>query len=254
MVSSFRQKEILDIARKDGKVTVDALAEKYNVTVQTIRRDLSRLTEIGKLERVHGGAVIPSGVVNIEYEQRRLLNKLGKRNIATECASRIPNGASVFINIGTTTEAVARELLNHDNLLVVTNNLNIANILATNKNCEIILAGGILRRLDGGIVGGLTVEMVKQFKFDYSILGCSAIDTDGDLLDYDGQEIIVSQTAINRSRKIIVVADYLKFERKAPLTNCSLSDANIIITDKPLSEKLKNSCKEWKTEVINTQN
>jgi DeoR family glycerol-3-phosphate regulon repressor len=96
--------------------------------------------------------------------------------------------------------------------------------------------------------------MVKQFKFDYSILGCSAIDTDGDLLDYDGQEIIVSQTAINRSRKIIVVADYLKFERKAPLTNCSLSDANIIITDKPLSEKLKNSCKEWKTEVINTHN
>ena len=152
MVSTFRQKEILDIARKDGKVTVDALAERYNVTVQTIRRDLSRLTEIGKLERVHGGAVIPSGVVNIEYEQRRLLNKSGKRNIAAECASRIPNGASVFINIGTTTEAVARELLNHDNLLVVTNNLNIANILSANKNCEIILAGGILRRLDGGIV------------------------------------------------------------------------------------------------------
>ena len=71
MVSSFRQKEILDIARKDGKVTVDGLAEKYNVTVQTIRRDLSRLTETGKLERVHGGAVVPSGVVNIEYEQRR---------------------------------------------------------------------------------------------------------------------------------------------------------------------------------------
>ena len=253
MVSTFRQKEILDIARKDGKVTVDALAERYNVTVQTIRRDLSRLTEIGKLERVHGGAVIPSGVVNIEYEQRRLLNKLGKRNIAAECASRIPNGASVFINIGTTTEAVARELLNHDNLLVVTNNLNIANILSANKNCEIILAGGILRRLDGGIVGGLTVEMVKQFKFDYSILGCSAIDTDGDLLDYDGQEIIVSQTAINRSRQVIIVADHLKFERKAPLTSCSLSDINIIITDKPLSEKLKINCKTWKTEIINTQ-
>ena len=84
MVSSFRQKEILDIARKDGKVTVDGLAEKYNVTVQTIRRDLSRLTETGKLERVHGGAVVPSGVVNIEYEQRRLLNKAGKRNIAAD--------------------------------------------------------------------------------------------------------------------------------------------------------------------------
>jgi DeoR family glycerol-3-phosphate regulon repressor len=95
--------------------------------------------------------------------------------------------------------------------------------------------------------------MVKQFKFDYSILGCSAIDTDGDLLDYDGQEIIVSQTAINRSRQVIIVADYLKFERKAPLTSCSLSDINTIITDKPLSEKLKINCKTWKTEIINTQ-
>ena len=90
MVSSFRQKEILDIARKDGKVTVDGLAEKYNVTVQTIRRDLSRLTETGKLERVHGGAVVPSGVVNIEYEQRRLLNKAGKRNIALNALHEFP--------------------------------------------------------------------------------------------------------------------------------------------------------------------
>ena len=254
MVSNFRQKDILDIAQDEGKVTVDNLAQRYNVTVQTIRRDLSRLTESGKLERVHGGAVVPSGVVNIEYEERRLLNKIGKKNIAKKCADQIPNGASVFMNIGTTTESVARELLNHENLLIVTNNLNIANILATNKNCEIILAGGILRRIDGGIVGGLTVEMVKQFKFDYSILGCSAIDSDGDLLDFDGQEIIVSQTAINRSRKIIVVADYLKFERKAPLTICSLSNVNTIITDTFLTDKLQNNCKTWKTNIINASN
>jgi len=75
MVSNFRQKDILDIAQDEGKVTVDDLAQRYNVTVQTIRRDLSRLTETGKLERVHGGAVVPSGVINIEYEERRLLNK-----------------------------------------------------------------------------------------------------------------------------------------------------------------------------------
>ena len=250
MASNFRQKEILDLARKEGKVTVDGLADLYDVTVQTIRRDLPDLAESGRLERVHGGAVVPSGVVNILYEERRRLNDVGKKEIAVECARAIPDGASVFMNIGTTTEAVAHELLDHENLLVVTNNLNIANILAINHSCEIILAGGVLRRADGGIVGGLTVEMVKQFKFDYSVLGCSAIDADGDLLDFDGQEVMVSKIAIQRSRKVMIVADHLKFTRKAPLTICSLSDVDVLLTDDKLSPQLTANCESWGCRIV----
>jgi DeoR family glycerol-3-phosphate regulon repressor len=250
MVSNFRQKEILELAREEGKVTVDSLAAQYDVTVQTIRRDLSDLADSGRLERVHGGAVIPSGVVNIIYEERRRLNEAGKKAIAVKCAHAIPQGASVFMNIGTTTEAVARQLLDHENLLVVTNNLNIANILSANHSCEIILAGGILRRADGGIVGGMTVEMVKQFKFDFSVLGCSAIDSDGDLLDFDGQEVMVSSTAIKRSRQIMVLADYLKFQRTAPLKICSLGDADFLFTDATLSKDLMANCESWGTEVV----
>jgi DeoR family glycerol-3-phosphate regulon repressor len=250
MASNFRQKEILDLARKEGKVTVDGLADIYDVTVQTIRRDLSELAESGRLERVHGGAVVPSGVVNILYEERRRLNDVGKKEIAVECARAIPDGASVFMNIGTTTEAVAHELLDHENLLVVTNNLNIANILAINHSCEIILAGGVLRRADGGIVGGLTVEMVKQFKFDYSVLGCSAIDADGDLLDFDGQEVMVSKIAIQRSRKVMIVADHLKFTRKAPLTICSLIDVDVLLTDDKLSPQLTANCESWGCRIV----
>lgn len=251
MATSFRQQEILELARKEGKVTVDGLAAHYDVTVQTIRRDLSDLAETGRLDRVHGGAVVPSGVVNIVYEERRRLNEVGKKAIAVKCAQAIPDGASVFMNIGTSTEAVARELLDHENLLVVTNNLNIANILATNHSCEIILAGGVLRRADGGIVGGLTVEMVKQFKFDYSVLGCSAIDGDGDLLDFDGQEVMVSHTAISRSRKVMVIADQLKFTRKAPLTICSLADVEVLFTDCVLPEPLSKNCAAWGTDIVN---
>ncbi|MDF1671856.1 MAG: DeoR/GlpR family DNA-binding transcription regulator [Roseovarius sp.] len=250
MAPNFRQKEILDLARKEGKVTVDGLANIYDVTVQTIRRDLSDLAQSGRLERVHGGAVVPSGVVNILYEERRRLNNVGKKAIAVECARAIPDGASVFMNIGTTTEAVAHELLDHENLLVVTNNLNIANILAINHSCEIILAGGVLRRADGGIVGGLTVEMVRQFKFDYSVLGCSAIDADGDLLDFDGQEVMVSKIAIQRSRKVMIVADHLKFTRKAPLTICSLSDVDVLLTDGELSPELTASCDNWGCRLV----
>ncbi|KIN60525.1 Glycerol-3-phosphate regulon repressor GlpR, DeoR family [Sulfitobacter noctilucae] len=250
MVSNFRQKEILELARKEGKVTVDGLAEAFDVTVQTIRRDLSELADTGRLDRVHGGAVVPSGVVNIVYEERRRLNEDGKKAIAEACAQAIPPGASVFMNIGTTTEAVARELLDHENLLVVTNNINIANTLAANHSCEIILTGGVLRRSDGGMVGGLTAEMVKQFKFDVSVLGCSAIDEDGDLLDFDGQEVLVSRTAIQRSRKVMVAADHLKFQRKAPLTICSLQDVGTLFTDGPLPPKLTQACGAWGTQIV----
>ncbi|HBR37247.1 MAG TPA: DeoR family transcriptional regulator, partial [Sulfitobacter pontiacus] len=195
-------------------------------------------------------AVIPSGVVNIVYDERRRLNEEGKRAIAEHCAQAIPHGASVFMNIGTSTEAVAQEMLHHENLLVVTNNLNIANILAANQSCEIILTGGVLRRADGGMVGGLTAEMVKQFKFDFSVLGCSAIDADGDLLDFDGQEVLVSRSAIGRSRTVMVVADHLKFQRKAPLTICSLRDVNTLFTDHHLPDALKAECAGWGTSVV----
>ncbi|KIN61989.1 Glycerol-3-phosphate regulon repressor GlpR, DeoR family [Sulfitobacter noctilucicola] len=250
MVSTFRQKEIIELARKDGKVTVDGLAQLYDVTVQTIRRDLSELADLGRLERVHGGAVVPSGVVNLVYDERRRMNEEGKKAIARACAERISNGASVFMNIGTSTEAVAHELLDHENLLVVTNNLNIANTLAANHSCEIILTGGVLRRADGGLVGGLTADMVRQFKFDYSVLGCSAIDEDGDLLDFDGQEVLVSRTAIGRSRNVMVVADHTKLQRKAPLTICGLSDVNVWFTDGALPDKLAQDCADWGTDVV----
>lgn len=250
MASNFRHREILKLARKEGKVTVEGLSKRYGVTVQTIRRDLAELTGAGQLERVHGGAVIPSGVVNIVYQQRRRLNASGKTAMAKACAKFIPNGASIFLNIGTSTEAVARQLLYHENLMVVTNNLNIANILAANASCKIILTAGVLRRSDGGLVGELTAELIKNFKFDFSILGCSAIDLDGDLLDFDNHEIMVSQTALKQSRHVMVVADHLKFKRTAPLKIFSLQDVNKLFTDAPLPGNLQEGCDQWGTEVV----
>lgn len=144
MTQTFRQPEILEIARAEGKVVVEDLAERFGVTVQTIRRDLTELADAGRLERVHGGAVLPSGVSNIGYEDRRGLNEEAKRAIARACAREIPDGASIFLNIGTSTEAVARELLSHRDLMAVTNNMNVANILVANPHCEIVVAGGVI--------------------------------------------------------------------------------------------------------------
>ena len=205
MSHAFRHRDILEIARKEGKVTVEGLAQHFGVTLQTIRRDLSDLADEGRLERVHGGAMLPSSTSNIGYEQRQTLNAKAKAAMARACAQRIPNNISLFLNIGTSTEAVARELRNHRNLLVVTNNMNVANILAETQECEVVVTGGNLRRADGGLVGKLATETILQFKFDLAIIGCSALDRDGDLLDFDIQEVSVSQAILQQSRKTYLI-------------------------------------------------
>lgn len=250
MPQNFRLPDIIEIARIEGKVTVDDLARRFGVTVQTIRRDLGDLANAGKLERVHGGAILSSGNINIGYQDRRNLNETAKHNIAKSCADRIPNGASVFLNIGTSTEAVATALLDHQNLLVVTNNMNVAHILATKDTCQVIVTGGSLRRSDGGLVGHLASSTIRQFKFDFAVIGCSALDLDGDLLDFDFQEVDVSQTIIKQARKTLLVADHSKLLRTAPARIGSLSEIDTMYTDLPLPATLTAKCADWKTGVV----
>ena len=250
MSQTFRHPEILEIARREGKVTVEGLAAHFGVTLQTIRRDLTDLADAGRLERVHGGAVLPSGTTNIGYEERRSLNPEAKAAIARACAERIPNDISLFLNIGTSTEAVAQALLHHQNIMVVTNNMNVANILVANKTCEIIVTGGHLRRADGGLIGNLATDTIRQFKFDLAVIGCSALDRDGDLLDFDIQEVTVSQAILRQSRKTFLVADHTKFARSAPARIASLSSVDAFFTDRALPADLATACDGWGTEVI----
>lgn len=252
MSHAFRHRDILEIARQDGKVTVEGLAQRFGVTLQTIRRDLSDLAEAGLVERVHGGAMLPSGTSNIGYEERRRLNLEAKTAMAKACAARIPNDIALFLNIGTSTEAVARELTGHKNLLVVTNNMNVANILVDSPECQIVVTGGNLRRTDGGLIGKLAVETILQFKFDLAIIGCSAMDDDGDLLDFDIQEVSVSQAILQQSRQTFLVADASKLQRSAPARIASLERVDCLFTDLPLPGDLPAKCREWGTEVIVT--
>ena len=228
---NIRHSEILERARREGKVTVDGLAAAFDVTLQTIRRDLSDLAAQGRLDRVHGGAILPSGLTNIGYEDRRRLNEDAKARIGLACAAEIVNGSSLFIGIGTTCEAVARALVHHEGLLVMTNNLNAVPILSANPTCRILVTGGNLRAADAGLVGPQTAASVRQFKFDLAVIGCSALDLRGDLFDYDLEEVIVSQTVIESSAATALVADRSKFSRKAPARIASLGDVSVFLTD-----------------------
>ena len=246
---TLRHPEILELARKQGTVTVDALAQHFDVTLQTIRRDLTELAETGKLERVHGGAVLPSSTTNIEYAERGRLNEAAKTAIARTCARHVPDGTSLFLNIGTTTEAVARALMHHRDLMVVTNNMNVAEILRGNPECQITVTGGALRRSDGGLLGHQAIQSVEQFKLDLAVIGCSALDEDGDLLDFDSDEVSVTQALLARSRKAFLVADHSKFSRHAPGRIASLARIEALFTDKDLPGDLTRQCRDWNTDV-----
>ncbi len=250
MALNIRQTEILEIARAEGRVVVEDLAQRFDVTLQTIRRDLTELAEAGLLDRVHGGAVPRTGVSNIGYEARRKMNETAKAAIARACAAHIPDNSSMILNLGTTTEAVARELIHHRNITVVTNNMNVANILVANPGCEIMVAGGALRRSDGGLVGELTTQFIEQFKVDFAIIGTSALDRDGDLLDFDLAEVRVSRAIIRQARQSFLVTDHSKLGRSAPARIASLSELDAVFTDQQLPGSLMQACEGWGTKVV----
>jgi len=246
---SFRQTEILEIARSEGRVVVEELAHRFEVTLQTIRRDLTELADAGHLERVHGGAMPRRGVTNLGYDQRRRMNDQAKTAIAKTCAQAIPGNCSIILTLGTTTEAVAHELLHHSNITVVTNNMNVANILTANPGCEIMVAGGALRRSDGGLVGELTTQFFEQFKVDFAVIGTSALDRDGDLLDFDLAEVRVSKAIIRQARTTFLVCDQSKLSRSAPARLASLSEIDAMFTDAALPPDLARKCVDWGTSV-----
>jgi len=249
MALSLRQTEILEIARTEGRVIVEDLAQRFEVALQTIRRDLGDLSAAGLLDRVHGGAVPRTGVANFGYEERRGMNAAAKAAIARACAEAIPDNCSIILNLGTTTEAVARELLLHRNITVVTNNMNVANILLANPGCDIMVAGGALRRSDGGLVGDLTSDFFGQFKVDFAVIGASAIDPDGDLLDFDVAEVRVSRAILKQARRAFLVCDHSKLGRSAPALLGSLARVAVWFTDQPLPVPLARRCTDWGTEV-----
>lgn len=247
MSEATRRDRILAELRDTGRLSTEALARGHRVTVQTIRRDLSEMESAGLLTRTHGGAVPRSSVANIGYADRQVLNAAAKRSIARHAASLIPNRASLFLDIGTSAEALAEALLQHDSLMVITNNLRAATILAENPSAEVIVAGGVLRRADAGLVGEQTVSFLRQFKPDFAILSASALDSQGDFLDYDFREVQVSRTARAQSRQSILIADQSKFQRQAPVKIGSLSEVEHFVTDAALPEPLTQTLRDWRT-------
>ena len=243
-----RQQHILDLVRERGYVSIEELSTHFAVTPQTIRRDINQLAEGGLLRRYHGGAAHDSSVENTAYSMRAGQMRDEKRRIAETIAAQVPDHASLFINIGTTTEAIAQALLEHRGLKIITNNLHVAKTLCGKADFDVLLAGGSVRS-DGGVVGQATADFIKQFKVDYALVGISGIDEDGTLLDFDYQEVRVSQAIMENARKVFLAADASKVGRNAMTRLGSLGQIDALFTDSEPPEAFRQLLREHEVEL-----
>lgn len=245
-----RQREILKMVQQQGFVSIEALAQTFNVTPQTARRDINELCDQQLLTRYHGGAGISSTVENIAYVTRQVLYLQEKQLIAGLAAARIPERASLFIGLGTTAEEVSKALVHREGLRVITNNLNVAAVLSSNSSCEIIVTGGVVRNRDLGLTGEATVDFIRQFRVDIGVIGVSGIDFDGTLLEFDYREVRVMQAIIEHSRKVYLVADHSKFGRNAMVRLGNLGQVDALFTDRVPPPSVVDAMEEEKTKLI----
>lgn len=224
-----RQSTIAELVRTNGFAGIDELADRFQVTTQTIRRDVNHLCELGMMRRVHGGVqLLSSG--NLPFRLRQVLRLETKRRIGAAMAQVIPHGASVSLSIGTTLEAVAAAL-SHRRTRIYTNNLHVAMSAHDTEATSVTIPGGTLRSGDGDIVGSNAVEFFGRFKVDYGIFGVAAVDPDGALLDFHEEEVAARQAILANCRESYLVLDHTKFERRAHVRGGHITDVSHIVCD-----------------------
>lgn len=231
MPAQERRARIAEQVRRSGAASVEELARAYGVTEQTIRRDVNALCDDGTLRRRHGGVEVAPQRDNLSYDTRRVLNLGAKTAIARSVAEVIPDGASLFISIGTTPEVVASALAGHRDLRVVTNNLNVASACCANPTFDVTIVGGRVRPRHRDVVGRDVEAMFANYSVDFGIFGVGGIDGDGGLLDFCEDEVHVRQAILANCRRSLLVADGTKFGRTAPVRGGHVTDVDALFTD-----------------------
>ncbi|MFG1420269.1 DeoR/GlpR family DNA-binding transcription regulator [Roseixanthobacter liquoris] len=229
-----RQQDIVDLARQGGFLSVETLAEHFCVTPQTIRRDINSLCDANLLRRRRGGAeYVEAPRLNLAYDSRRIVHPTAKQTIGAFVAGLIPKGASLSFGIGTTPEFVALAMQGHEDLTVITNNLNVAMALSVTASNRIIIPGGALRLPDRDVLGPHVEEMYRNYRVDFGVFGVGGIEPDGTLVDFDRAEVLARSAMLESCRRSVLVADVSKFGRPAPARGGHLSDIDLLVLDAP---------------------
>ncbi|MEM7222016.1 MAG: DeoR family transcriptional regulator [Pseudomonadota bacterium] len=244
-----RQTQILELVRRRGYASIEAMSSHFEVSSQTIRRDIKQLSDHDLLVRYHGGAGLPASD-KLAYSNRKVRNAEAKRAIAKRIAREIPSGASLFIDIGTTMEAIAEALLDHEGLKVVTNHIGVVAILSQRDDFEISLAGGRVRNRDQAVTGEQASAFIKGFRLGYGLFGIGAIDGAGDMLDYDYRDVQVSLAAMAVCKRRFFAADSSKFDGDAMVKLGHISEADAVFTEARPPAAIARAFKTHKTRLV----
>lgn len=245
-----RQDKLIQLVNDKGYYGVEELAELLEVSTQTIRRDIKKLSDNRLIIRHHGGASSPATKTNLDYEVRKVSETDQKHAIGRAIAELIPDNSTIFMTIGTTSEMIASHLAQKNNLQVITNSLRVANVLHTNKSIDVLIPSGKVKASNGGIVGTEVIDFISNFRFDYLITSAASIDIDGTLLEYDLNEAMLTQTVMKSARHVLMAMDSSKFIPKGSITLANISEATYLFTDKPISEKLSSMAQQGETKIV----
>lgn len=245
-----RQQVLLQWIESSHYVSLEEIADKFSVTTQTARRDIAVLEHEGKVRKLHGGVSPLKTVDPIIYKQRRDAQAHEKACIAKAVVALIPDNASIFLDTGTTCEAIAYELLSREHLHVVTYSLRAAATISENTNFTLAVPGGFIRPIDGCIFQEDTPDFIRRFKFDYAIISVSGVDVDGDLCDDDHTEVAVVSVALRQAANKLLAVDDTKFGKRAMVKLGSIRDFTTVITNKLPSSTLSNILDEAQIPLI----
>lgn len=230
---SQRAREILDVLNESGSARIQDIALRLNVTQETIRRNLTVLEHQGLVSKVHGGVSLKNWGLEPSFEQRFVQNQPTKRRIAQAVAGLIHDGASLIMDVGSTTAYVAQALRAKRDLLVVTNSLPVAQALAGQNGNRVFMAGGELRAHDGGAFGPDARAFVRQFRVRHAILSVAGVDAQAGFLLQDLPEAEFSRTIIACAEEAIIAADASKFGKTAPIKIAESEAFHRLVTDAP---------------------
>ncbi len=250
MFQSKRQTEILQAVRLSGACSIGELAERFEVSGETIRRTVKPLVSLGLVRRVHGGITLPERLHEPPFQKRMQQNSAEKQRIARKVAEMVDNGDSLILDCGSTTTYVARALSQHRGLVVVTNSAEIARTLATNDSNKVFMAGGELRSDDTASLGPEALSFVRQFQVRHAILSLGAISDDGDMMVYHLSEADFSRAVMERAENVIVAADHSKFCRKGLVKICEPERIDRLVTDAAPGALLRGCLEDAQVEIL----
>lgn len=249
-----RQLEIVQRLRTDGATSVDDLARLLQVSPATIRRDLQRLDEAYQITRVHGGAIIPSDDSEDADRERPFAivaadDTPDKRAVARVAATLVNDGDVVLLDVGTTTQLLARELRGR-RVTVMTSSLAVLDVLRDDPTVELILLGGWVRRAYHSLVGVLTEDALRQVHADLAFLGVSGVRRDGVVLDTTLVEVPVKRAMIEAADRSVLLADKHKFPGTGKLKVCNVADLNVVVTNDGADPETLQLCSDNGVEVL----